>query len=140
MIETCAGPQTTVEVVKAVAQSVVAECWLNECNHAKRSQLLEDSSPPPRPLVSSPHMAPTQWSEVRRGGGGTEHSWQRLTTRHMCTFTYTNAPLYADSWLFMFVGFASCLTSIETGLVAAAGKLPPQEEKKNIQMVDGVNH
>lgn len=79
---------------EACCQSVVAECWLNECNHAKRSQLLETSRPPLSSSRQQPTLAPTQRSEVR---GTATHSWQRLTTQHMCTFTYTNAPLYTYS-------------------------------------------
>lgn len=47
----------------------------------------------PPVFSQQPALAPTQGSQVR---GTATHSWQRLTTQHMCTFIYTNAPLYTD--------------------------------------------
>lgn len=85
--KTCSHPEKRVAPHKTCCQSVVADCCLNECNHAKRSQLLESPPTPPHSpapfLQSNIHIGSiTQWSEVKRAA---THSWQRLTTRHVHT-------------------------------------------------------
>lgn len=69
---------------------------------------------PPPFLQSDTHIGSiTQWSEVRRAA---THSWQRLTTRHMCTFTYSNAPLYCESCTHMLACTHACSACFITSI------------------------
>ena len=104
--KTSSDPEQRVAQHETCCQSVVADCCFNECNHVKRSQLLERQS--------DTHIGSiTQWSEVRRAA---THSWQRLTTRHMCTFAYSNAPLCCQSCAHMLACTHACFACFITSI------------------------